>query len=423
MSVLRRRLFASLFGTLLCLSQTKADTTFKGELKLQSLTVDAPSDSLSRSLGIDSHTDAALNLRLMGDGQLDSGWSWDAAWMLDLRRGEGVVLDRRLYAYAPTDHAPFERRNWWNQHHTITDRGQTYAAHRIDRLSLAYSGEHAVLRLGRQALTWGDGLVFHPMDLFSPFPPNAVDTEYKPGADMLYGQWLFDSGADLQGVVTPRRDPLTRHLEADQSAAGLKWHGFLGAESQYGYQLLLARNYGSDLLGIALNGSLGGATWSTEAVPTRLSDGGFRTAWLANLQYAWRWLKRNFNGYAEYFHSGFGVGGSGRTLANLPPSLSERLARGELFTVSRDYLALGLTLEWTPLLDIKPLLIANLDDHSGLLVVQAVRSLSDNASLTLAAQLGIGSTATEYGGLETAAGSGVYLAPERYLYGRIDWYF
>jgi len=91
--------------------------------------------------------------------------------------------------------------------------------------------------------------------------------------------------------------------------------------------------------------------------------------------------------------------------------------------VSRDYLALGLTLEWTPLLNIKPLLISNLDDGSGLLVLQVVHSLSDTARLTLAAQSELGPRGTEYGGLETAAGSGVYVASARYLYARIDWYF
>ena len=416
------RLFAVALGLYagLCMSQAGG---FKGELKLQSGYTGTPDDSVPAALGIGNRQDNSLDLRLMDDGNLGKGWNWDAAAVLALRQGAGVTLERRLQVYAPGSYVPAEYRNGWNLRHSFTDADGRYGQLRIDRLAISYSGDHGVFKLGRQALTWGGGLVFHPMDLFNPFPPNAVDTEYKPGADMLYGQWLFDSGADLQGVVTPRRDPLTRHLEADQSAAGLKWHGFLGAESQYGYQLLLARNYGSNLLGIALNGSLGGATWSTEAVPSRLSDGGLRTAWLANLQYAWRCFARNCNGYAEVFHSGFGVHSNGRTLADLPLPLSERLARGELFTVSRDYLALGLTLEWTPLLDIKPLLIANLDDHSGLLGVQAVRSLSDNASLTLAAQSGLGPRGTEYGGLEIVTGSGVYLAPERYLYARIDWYF
>ena len=115
--------------------------------------------------------------------------------------------------------------------------------------------------------------------------------------------------------------------------------------------------------------------------------------------------------------------GSNNTLADLPKSLTERLARGELFTVSRDYVALGLTLEWTALLNVKPLLITNLDDGSALLVLQWVRSLSDTAKLTLAAQSGLGARGTEYGGQETIPGSGVYVAPLRYLYARIDWYF
>ena len=419
------RLFAVLLGALLApgLAQADSGSTFKGELKLQSVYVDVPSDSLSQALGVGSHWDNALNLRIMSKGQLGSDWSWDAAWVLGAREGGGVELDRRLVQYDPASYAPTEDRNWWDLHHTFTDKGRTYAAHYVDRLALTYSGAHAVLRLGRQALTWGGGLVFHPMDLFNPFPPNAIDTEYKPGADMLYGQWLFDSGADIQGVIAPRRDPLTRRVETDQSAAGLKWHGFIGAEQQNGLELMLARDHDSDVLGLALNGTLGGATWTAEAVPTRLSDGSLHSSWLADIQYAWTCLGRNCIGYAEVFRNGFGVRGSNYTLADLPEPLTERLARGELFTVSRDYLALGLKLEWTALLNIKPLLVTNLDDGSALLVVQVVRSLSDTAKLTLAAQSGLGPRGTEYGGLETTADSGVYVAPLRYLYARIDWYF
>jgi hypothetical protein len=420
-----RGLLAALIGALLTHTPAYADASskFKGELKLQSLYPDTPSDSLSAALDVGSHLDNALNLRLMGDGQIGSNWNWDSAFVFDLRHGEGVELKRRLYAFDPVLYAPPERRQWWDLQHTFTDTHKDYTQLRIDRLNLTYSSDHAVVRLGRQVLTWGGGLVFHPMDLFNPFPPNAVDTDYKPGSDMFYGQWLFDSGADVQGVVAPRRDPLTGTVESDQSAAGIKWHGFTGEMQQYSYELMAARNYRSDILGMGLTGALGGATWTAELVPTRLSDGGVRTSWLANMQYAWRCFGRNCNGYAEYFHNGFGTGTSGMMLADLSAPLTERIARGELFTLGRAYLALGVTLEWTPLLDIKPLLITNLGDGSALLLAQAVRSLSDNINLTLAAQSGIGPHGTEYGGLEITADSDTYVAPDRYLYARIDWYF
>jgi hypothetical protein len=422
---LRQRLLTVLFCALLSpgLAHADAGRTFKGELKFQGMYVDSSVDSLSNALGVGNHWDGTLDLRLMDNGQLGSGWSWDAAWVLDLRQGDDVTLDRRLQAYAPAFYVPAEKRNWWNLQHTFTNRDGQYGAHRIDRLILGYSSDHGIFKIGRQALTWGGGLVFHPMDLFNPFPPNATDTEYKPGADMLYSQWLFDDGSDIQGVVVPRRDPATNRLANNQSAAGLKWHGFFDAEQQTGYEMMLARNYNANLLGLNFNGPLGGATWSAEIIPTRLGDGSIHASWLANLQYAWSCFDRNCNGYLEYFHNSFGVGGSDNTFATLPTALNDRLARGELFTISRDYLALGLTAEWTPLLNIKPLLITNLDDSSGLLVVQAVRSLSNTVNLTLAVQSGLGPRGTEYGGLETAPGSGIYIKPERYLYARIDWYF
>ena len=60
------------------------------------------------------------------------------------------------------------------------------------------------LRFGRQALSWGNGLFYAPMDLVNPFDPAAIDTEYKAGDDMLYLQYLQDSGNDLQAAVVVR---------------------------------------------------------------------------------------------------------------------------------------------------------------------------------------------------------------------------
>lgn len=425
MNMFMRRLLLALGAVLAlpCAAYADGGNGFKGELKIQSQYVATLSDGLPETVGIGSRLDNGANLRLMDAGQLGGDWSWDVAGVLDVHQGQGVELDRRLYTANPAAYAPLERRNWWDLQHVAIDSGQRYVAQRIDRVNLTYSSPQFVARLGRQALTWGDGLVFHPMDLFNPFSPNATDTEYKPGADMLYAQWLLSDGSDLQGVVAPRRDPVTRQLEVGQSAAGLKWHGFLGADQAYGFQLMMARDAGSDVLGLAMNGSLGGSTWTIETIPTRLSDGSVRTSWLGNEQYAWTLFGRDCTGYAEVFHNGFGVAGSGQTVAGLPAPLTERLDRGELFTVSRNYLALGLTVQWTPLLNIKPMLINNLDDGSKLLLVQVVRSLSDNANLTLAAQSGIGARGTEYGGVETNPGSGTYVRPQRYLYARIDWYF
>ncbi len=138
--------------------------------------------------------------------------------------------------------------------------------HRLDRLSVGFTTERSAWRFGRQAISWGNGMVFTPMDVFNPFDPAAVDKEYKTGDDMLYGQYGFDNGNDLQGVAVVRRDPVTGQVEQDQSSLAFKYHGFLGMNE---YDLLAAEHYGDRILGLGGNVALGGAVWRGDLTWTR----------------------------------------------------------------------------------------------------------------------------------------------------------
>jgi hypothetical protein len=405
------------------LAHGTAAAAFKGAADLEAGRAVNSSDSLDAALGSRSRADQDLKLRLMWSAELPSGWSLDVAYLAEATHGGDVALGRRRRETYPAVSIDPQKTEFLRLDQRLADHGRFLLDQRLDCLAVGYSGTHLVVRAGRQALTWGGGLVFHPLDLFNPFPPNATYTTYKPGTDMLYGQWLFESGADLQAVVVPRRDPLTGKIAADQSSAGIKWHGFAGASQQLGLDLLLAKDYRSQVLGIAASGPAGGATWTAEIIPTRLEGGALRTSALANTQYAWSWGGKNINGYLEYFRNGFGAGGSGRTLATLPEPLLERLARGELFSVSKNELAAGADVQWTPLLTLKPSLIASLDDGSVLLVGQSVSSLSQNTDLTLGFQFPLGGHGSEYGGLPTAPDSGIYWTPAARLYARLSWYF
>lgn len=413
---------ATLYATLSL--AVHAQSGFKGELDLQSNYASNAGNSLAAALGEGQHWDQHGWLRLMWSDTSASGWGLNIAYLGQLQQGGGVVLARRQHQLNPAWSIDPHRSALLRLSDVVSDHGQYLVSQRLDRLALSYSGAHLVLRIGRQALTWGGGLVFHPMDLFNPFSPNATYTAYKPGADMLYGQWLFDNGMDVQTVVVPRRNPDTGRLAADQSSAGIRWHGFMGQQQQMGIDVLLAQDYRAKVLGIAVNGALFGTTWTAEIVPTRLVDGGVRTSFLLNTQYAWSWDGRNVNGYIEYFHNGFGVSGIDHTLTSLPKSLVKRFVRGEVFTVSKNYLATGIDIQWTPLLTLKPTVISNLDDGSALLLGQVVYSLTQNTSVTAGLQWGFGGRLAEYGGgLETAPNSGIFVAPADRLYARFTWYF
>jgi hypothetical protein len=400
-----------------------AQAGLMGEVDLESGYADNTRDSLDAALGERSRWDQSLTTRLMWSDTFASGWNLDAAYLLEARYGRGVELLRTERASDPLFPVDPDRTSLWHLNHVLTDHDQTYAEHRLDRLAVGYSSSHLVVRIGRQALTWGSGLVFHPMDLFNPFPPNATYTTYKPGTDMLYGQWLFNSGADVQGVMVPRSDRRTGSLTDDRSSAGVKWHGFYGQNESIGVDVLLAQNYQTQVLGVGASGPLGGASWNAEVVPARLDDNSLRTSFLANSQYAWTWKERNVNGYIEYFHNGFGVSGTGHTLSDLPVSLTDRLSRGELFTVSSNYLSTGIDVQWTPLLDLKPSVISNLDDGSLLVIGQAIYSLSQNTSITCGIQWNTGGRGTEYGGLQTAPASGIFTTTADQAYARLTWYF
>src|SRR5690606_22817266 len=112
--------------------------------------------------------------------------------------------------------------------------------HRLDRLYLGYRAGALALRLGRQALSWGGGLVFHPLDFINPFAPLAIDKDYKTGDDMLYAQWVLAQGGDVQAVLLPRRDPATGELRDAQSTHAAKLRTRLGA---YDLDLLAARHF------------------------------------------------------------------------------------------------------------------------------------------------------------------------------------
>ena len=160
-----------------------------GYAKLRGVWQSFPADSLYRDIVGSSALDAAADLRLNLNSRLDA-WTLDASWQL-----VGLSADS-----LPLSGLPNDDRRLFDLTSIITESREDALLHRVDRLWLGYTSEKAVLRFGRQALSWGNGLFYAPMDLVNPFDPAAIDTEYKAGDDMLYLQYLRDSGDDVQAA-------------------------------------------------------------------------------------------------------------------------------------------------------------------------------------------------------------------------------
>ena len=348
-----------------------------GHIKAQAEYARAASDSLAANFGYRDSSTTNLDLRLKGNGTTGR-FNFEVDYLLLAASGGAVGLKHELEALEPELFIDRATTQWLPLDETITSTDNTHAVQSLDRFSMAYTSERWVFKLGRQAYSWGNGIVFRPFDLFDPFAPDAEDMSYKPGIDAIYAQRLFADGSDVAVLAVPRRIATSGELDSRHGSVAVKWHGFSkGLE----LNVLAARDYRDTVLGLGVSGALGQAVWRLSVVPVWLDAGSAKTSLVANVEHAWQWHSRNLSGFVEYFRNGFGREDRDYSLADLGPDLVVRLARGQLFDTGRDYVAAGLRVQWTPLLEVDPALILNVNDKSTLLVVQGSYSVTENVTV------------------------------------------
>lgn len=390
-----------------------------GHIKLRSLSSTYPGDSAFREVAGATAQDQGADLRLKFSARQERV-ALKADYQLIGQFGDSLESPRQLQGlFLTPPPVPNDDRRWWDLTHEISDNDSRVLVQRLDRLHLDYTGDKAVLRFGRQAVSWGNGLIYTPMDFLNPFDPAAVDTEYKVGDDMLYAQYLLDSGNDWQFVSVQRRDD-EDNVSSDVSSTALKFHGF---GLQWEYDLLMAEHYDEFMLGV---GGLLNVGESVVRGDITLTDGKeeWVTSLVLNWSYSWEWGGHNVSGVAEYFYNGFGLRESDYTAEKIreETDLVDRIVRGELFTLGRHYVAGSLLLELTPLVNITPNLFVNLGDSSALLQLVMQWDLAQNWQLLGALSAPLGSSGTEYGGLETGVDD-LTLEVGPSLFAQIAWYF
>ena len=364
-----------------------------GHTKLRATAQTFPDDSLFRELLGKEAIAAGGELRLNLEWN-KSHWSVGAGYQLLLLHGDELL-----------QRPPNDDRRLFNLTDVISEGGKNTGLHRLDRLFVSYASEKTVVTFGRQALSWGNGMFYAPMDLVNPFDPATIDTEYKTGDDMLYAQYLLDSGNDVQGAVVFRRNPISGDVESNQGTAAIKYHGFAGERE---YDLLVAESYGELVIGAGMAGSLGGAAWGADLVLTDSDDDEYLQL-VANLSYSWMAWNRNMSGAFEYYYNG-------------NSNVAEQIARGQSFGLGTHYIAGSIMVEMTPLWTLTPTVLLNVEDPSALLQIQAGYSLSDNATFLGSINLPVGSNGTEFGGPDSGI-PGRYLSTGPGLFAQIAWYF
>jgi hypothetical protein len=409
-----------LSALLLCAVADKLQALeLRGHVKPQLLVTDIPADSLLQDLTEDPSRDIGIDARV-NLGDIAGAWSWQVDYQFLAQQGDQTELAQQsgFPGFAPKP-IPDDDRRIFDLTHRSSPRDDRVVAHRLDRLYLGYTTERSVIKVGRQAVSWGNGLIYNPVDFFNPFDPAAIDTEYKTGDDMLYGQYLFDSGDDLQAVWVGRRDD-AGNVTSDVASLAAKYHLFSGTREM---DLLAARHYGDDILAVGGSIDVGGAVWRGDLM---LTDSGDERVTSAVLSWSYSLLawQKNTSLVVEYFHSGFGIddGDYNPQALAANPGLIERLQRGELFTLAQNYLGAAASFELHPLWMLTTSLFGNLDDNSLLLQLTSRHDLQQDLQLLLALNLPHGADGSEFGGIDPGV-DGRPLSYGASAFAQLGWYF
>ena len=390
-----------------------------GHTKLRWLGSSYPDDSAYREVFGDVADDEYADLRLKFSGSYQK-LSMHVDYQLIAQWGDSLDLpgDSNSLLLLPPS-LPDDDQRWWDLTDTISDNQSRGAVQRLDRLNVGYTGDNAVLRVGRQAVSWGNGLIYNPVDFFNPFNPAAVDTEYKLGEDMVYGQYLLGSGSDWQGVVVQRRDREGR-ATSEQRTTALKFHSF-GLDAEY--DLLLAENFNEFIAGLGGVSNVGEAVLRGDITLTDARDG-WVTSLVANWSWSWVWGGYNATVVLEYYYNGFGLAEDDYTPENIlaDRDLAQRLERGELYTIGRHHMAGSVLVELAPLVNVTTNLFANLEDGSALTQVVLEWDLAQNWQFLASAAVPLGSSGTEFGGIDTGIDD-LTLAVGPSLLAQLAWYF
>jgi len=407
--------------------EARVDAEWGGHFKTRGSVSWQDDASVYRLVGTGEYFDASGELRLkntlfFGD-RLSINTHYEALISGGDTRRKTAELQNRLPQTAggiPGVNGVSDDRRFLDLTHVIAADDGVLSYHRLDRLSLKYLPEWGAISLGRQALTWGNGVLFNAMDLFNPFAPTDIQRDYKVGDDMAVVQIYLDNIGDLQMLYVPRRDPVTSDPAWDRASVAGKLHVM---KNNLELDIMAAKHYADYTFGLGASGYLASAAWRMDAVYTFLDahekKDGFLTC-TANMDYSWVWGTKNMYSLVEFYYNSLGEKDSASALEN--PAMVDRLGRGELFTLGRYYLAAQIQAELHPLFNLFLTAITNLEDRSVIFQPRAAWNLAQNMEFVFGAQLYAGETGSEFGGVTIPGTDFVHKSPDS-VFAWVTWYF
>ena len=318
--------------------------------------------------------------------ELDPTITWTGGDAVSVLMQSAVQLDQ----LPGTDSDRF-----FNLTHELLSNNNHRAVARVDRASIQFRQPSWSIGIGRQAQSWGSGLVFQPLDLFNAFAPTTIDREFKPGVDSILFESLVGDSAEVQVLHIARQD--VEPEQANQNTTALKWHVDVASWS---LDMTLAYHRGEEYGAVSVLFPIGGALLRSD-VSYACHDLDCTLSGLVNLDYTLAVGPALLYLFGELYHNGYGLESATEPV---PDSLLMRLERGEIFTLMRNYGAFGLNVTWHPLWSQSVSLIHNLQDGSSMIQSTLNFEPADNSRVQFGITHPFGETNSEFTTLDLGGG-------------------
>lgn len=136
----------------------------------------------------------------------------------------------------------------------------------VDRAVYKRRFANTALSLGRQAIDWGSGRFWQPLNVFGAFAPTDLDTDYKPGIDAATFDWYPSAFSSLTAayVWAPKDNSKL------ENSGAVYYRGQAGEQSEF--SLLAGSVIGNRVFGGSFEGAIGGMGWRIEGVHYHLEE-------------------------------------------------------------------------------------------------------------------------------------------------------
>ncbi len=250
--------------------------------------------------------------------------------------------------------------------------------HFIDRFYFRQGFDFGSVEIGRQRISWGTGRIWNPTDLFNPINPATYYKLEKDGADVISLRYIFGNFTDLNIVYNPQ-GKINNSNYGFRFRTNFDTYDFSLVGGYFDQRIVAGCDFAGNFFEAGVHGE-GIISMNKNNISKNFAK------FIIGADYQFTPL---LYGLVEYHYNG-----EGKT--NKFNYEFDRLLKGEILNLNRNYLAETISYQVTPLFTTSLTNITDLNDGSGYFSLTGNYSVTENFYMNAGTQFTFGDKFSEY---------------------------